>query len=303
MTPVAGSADKWGPLWGAQPRAWAEDEEKQVPTYEEAIRRIGVAPGERVLDIGCGTGVFLRLVADHGAKPFGLDASEALLEIAHERVPEADLQVGEMEQLPYHADSFDLVTGFNSFFFAADMVAALREARRVAKPGASVVIQVWGRPERCDLEAQKQVARRYAPSPPPDAPPPPQLWEPGVLEGLASEAGLTPESAFDTSYAFEYPGRGNRRPLADRTNGSRRAGRTRAGACPATRHHRGAGGVPPAQRQLPAEQRVSLPDRACLTAAPARPTRRRTDSEPSPRIGHDGHPTGLTTEARSLRPV
>jgi SAM-dependent methyltransferase len=110
-----------------------------------------------------------------------------------------------MEQLPYHADSFDLVTGFNSFFFAADIVASLREARRVGKPGAPVVIQVWGRPERCDLEAQKQVARRYAPPPPPDAPPPPQLWEPGVLEGLASEAGLTPESAFDTSYAFEYP--------------------------------------------------------------------------------------------------
>jgi SAM-dependent methyltransferase len=204
MTPVAGSADKWGPLWGARPRSWAENEEMQVPTYEEAIRRIGVAPGQRVLDIGCGTGVFLRLVADRGAKPFGLDASEALLEIARERVPEADLQVGEMEQLPYDADSFDLVTGFNSFFFAADIVAALREARRVAKRGASVVIQVWGRPERCDLEAQKQIARRYAPPPPPDAPPPPQLWEPGVLEGLASEAGLMPESAFDTSYAFEY---------------------------------------------------------------------------------------------------
>jgi hypothetical protein len=35
MTPVAGSAEKWGPLLGARPRAWAEDEEKQVPTYEE----------------------------------------------------------------------------------------------------------------------------------------------------------------------------------------------------------------------------------------------------------------------------
>jgi SAM-dependent methyltransferase len=109
-----------------------------------------------------------------------------------------------MEALPYADDSFDLVTGFNSFFFAADLVAALREAGRVAKPGAPVVIQVWGRPERCDLEAQKQVARRYLPPPPPDAPPPPKLWEPGVLEELASEAGLTPESTFDTSYAFEY---------------------------------------------------------------------------------------------------
>jgi hypothetical protein len=68
-----------------------------------------------------------------------------------------------------------------------------------------VVIQLWGRPERCDLEAQKQVARRYAPQPPPDAPPPPQFWKPGILEGLASEAGLEPETAFDTSYAVQYP--------------------------------------------------------------------------------------------------
>jgi SAM-dependent methyltransferase len=183
--------------------AWAENEELQVPTYEEAIRRVGVAPGQRVLDIGCGTGVFLRLAADRGARSFGLDASGALLEIARARVPEADLRVGEMEQLPYDSDTFGLVTGFNSFFFAANLVAALREAGRVAKPGAPVVIQVWGRPERCDLEAQKQVARRYAP-PPPDAPPPPKLWEPGVLERLATGAGLTPETAFDTGYAFEY---------------------------------------------------------------------------------------------------
>jgi cyclopropane fatty-acyl-phospholipid synthase-like methyltransferase len=63
----------------------------QVPTYEEVIRQVGIAPAQRVLDIGCGTGVFLRLVADRGATPFGLDASEALLEIARERVPEADL--------------------------------------------------------------------------------------------------------------------------------------------------------------------------------------------------------------------
>jgi SAM-dependent methyltransferase len=201
---ITGSAAKWGPLWGARPRDWAANEELQIPTYEEAIRRVGISPGQRVLDIGSGAGVFLRLVADRGAEAFGLDASEALVEIARERVPEAHLRVGEMEALPYEEDTFDLVTGFNSFFFAADLVAALREARRVAKPGAPVVIQVWGPPERNDLEAMKQVARRYAPPPPPDAPPPPQLWQPGVLEELASEAGLHPEAAFDTSYSFEY---------------------------------------------------------------------------------------------------
>lgn len=202
--PASGSAEKWGPLWGARPQDWAENEDKQLPTYEEAIRRVGVSPGQRVLDIGCGTGVFLRLVADRGAQPFGLDASEALLEIAHQRAPEADLQVGEMELLPYDDDSFDLVAGFNSFFFAADLVAALREAGRVAKPGAPVLIQAWGPPERCDLEAMKQVARRYAPPPPPDAAPTPKLSDPGVLEDLASEAGLTPAERFDTNYTFEY---------------------------------------------------------------------------------------------------
>jgi hypothetical protein len=47
----------------------------------------------------------------------------------------------------------------------------------------------------------KQVARRYAPAPPPDAAPPPKLSEPGVLEGLADEADLTPEERFDMKYA------------------------------------------------------------------------------------------------------
>ncbi|HSD75887.1 MAG TPA: class I SAM-dependent methyltransferase [Solirubrobacteraceae bacterium] len=204
-TAAAGSAGRWGPLWGARPRDWAANEEQQLPTYEEAIRRVGVAAGDRVLDVGCGSGVFLRAAADRGARAYGLDASEALLAIARGRVPGADLRTGDMESLPYDDDAFDLVTGFNSFFFAADMTAALREARRVAKPGAPVVIQVWGRPERCDLDAMKRAVRPFLPPPPPGTPPAPALWRPGVLEGIARRAGLTPGEAFDTSWAYEFP--------------------------------------------------------------------------------------------------
>jgi SAM-dependent methyltransferase len=200
-----GSAERWGPLWGARPEDWASIEEQQAPTYEEAIRRVGIDEGQRVLDLGCGAGVFLRLAAERGASVYGLDASEALIEIARTRVPGADLRVGEMEALPYEDDTFDLVTGFNSFFFAADMIGALREAARVAKPDTTVVIQVWGRPERCDLEAMKLVVRPFLPAPPPDAPPPPALWKPGVLEKMATEAGLAPEESFDIRWAFEYP--------------------------------------------------------------------------------------------------
>jgi SAM-dependent methyltransferase len=200
-----GSASRWGSLWGARPEDWALSDDRQIPTYEGALRHLGLEPGQRVLDIGCGVGAFLRLVADHDAVPYGIDASEALIELARTRLPEADLRVGEMEHLPYDDDSFDLVTGFNSFFFANDMVAALHEAARVAKPGAQVVVQVWGAHERCDLEAMKQIARPFLPPRPPDAPPDPDLSQPGVLRTLAVEAGLAPEQEFDTTWTLEYP--------------------------------------------------------------------------------------------------
>jgi len=199
-----GSAAQWGPLWGARAHDWAEDEEQQLPTYEAAIRRVGIGPGQHVLEVGCGSGVFLRAAADRGAVVTGLDASDALVEIATGRVPEADIRVGDMQFLPFDDDSFDVVAGFNAFFFAADMVEALREARRVAKPGGPVVIQVWGRPEQCALEAMKAAVTPFLPGGP-DVRTPPDFWKPGVLEGMASEAGLGPGPAFDTSWAFEYP--------------------------------------------------------------------------------------------------
>jgi SAM-dependent methyltransferase len=202
---ATGSAQRHGPLWGARASDWAENEEQQIPAYEEVIRRVAIAPGDAVLDIGCGSGVFLRLAADRGTRVSGLDAAEALIELARVRVPEADLRVGEMQHLPHDDDTFDLVTGFNSFFFAADMTAALREAGRVAKPGARVVIEVWGPPEECDLTALKNAVAPLGPAPPPGAPAPARLWEPGVLESIAGDAGLTPGTTFDLRYTFEHP--------------------------------------------------------------------------------------------------
>lgn len=203
-TTITGSADRWGPLWGARPADWALSEDQQVPTYEDALARVGLEPGGSVLDIGCGVGAFLRLVGERGGRPHGIDASEALLAVARSRLPGADLRHGDMEALPYGDDSFDLVTGFTSFFFANDIVAALREAGRVTKPGGAVVITVWGSHEVNDLEAVKAVIRPYFPPRPADAPAEPDYAAPGVLEDIAARAGLEPESTFDTTWAYVF---------------------------------------------------------------------------------------------------
>jgi SAM-dependent methyltransferase len=197
-------AVRWGQAWGARPEDWAANEEQQLPTYEAAIDRIGLTAGQRVLEVGCGSGVFLRAAADRSADVVGLDASEALLELARQRVPEAELRVGDLQFLPFEDDGFDAVAGFNAFFFAADMIAALREAGRVAKQGAPVVIQVWGRPDRCALTALHPVLAQFLPSPDPDAPRGSELGAPGVLERFATAAGLRPDGTFDVSWAYVY---------------------------------------------------------------------------------------------------
>ena len=198
------SAERNGRAWGMRARDWSEVETQQRPTYEEAIRRAGIGAGQTVLDVGCGSGAFLRAAADHGAGVCGLDASHELLEIARRRVPEADLSQGDLQQLPFADAGFDAVCGFNSFFFADDMIAALREAGRVAKPGAPVVIQVWGRPEAFDLHLMKDVLARFTPPRPAERIDPATLWRPGVLEPLAAEAGLVPDRTFDLTWAYEF---------------------------------------------------------------------------------------------------
>ncbi|MCW5945411.1 MAG: class I SAM-dependent methyltransferase [Fimbriimonadales bacterium] len=204
-TKPLGSANRWGPLWGARGEDWRAIEEQQIPTYMAALDRVPIKSGDRVLDIGCGAGVFLRLAAERGAKVYGLDAASGLLDQARSVVPNADLRQGEMEALPFEDDTFDLVTGFNSFFYASNMVQALREAGRVAKPRAPIVIQIWGRPENCNLDAMKHALMRFFPPPDPNAPAPPKLFEEGVLEDMARAAGLDPIDRFESSWAFVFP--------------------------------------------------------------------------------------------------
>src|SRR4026209_114072 len=111
-TSPTGSAERWGRLWGSRPQDRATNEDQQLPTYEEALDRVGLEAGDRVLEVGCGSGVFLRAAADRGGRVVGLVAADALIELAGARAPEAELAVGDMQFLPYEDGVFDLVAGF-----------------------------------------------------------------------------------------------------------------------------------------------------------------------------------------------
>jgi SAM-dependent methyltransferase len=139
-----GSATRWGPLFGARAAAWAQTWEGPrgwgTPVYGHVLDRAGIRSGTTVLDCGCGAGRFVGLAAERGATVAGIEASGGLVEIAITRCPQADLRVGDLEELPWPDGSFDVVTGFSSFQFADDHVRALAEARRVSGRGIWVVI-------------------------------------------------------------------------------------------------------------------------------------------------------------------
>ena len=114
-----------------------------MPWHMKLIaRRLGNLHGKGVLDIACGTGQWLRHLQGRGAKVAGIDISERALQFARELLPGADLQQGVAESLPFDDGQFDFVTCLGSLEHFLDQPAALREMRRVAKPGARFLILV-----------------------------------------------------------------------------------------------------------------------------------------------------------------
>ena len=127
-----------------------------------------------------------------------LDVAEGMLAIARRRLPDADLRLGAMEELPWEDARFDVVTAVNALQFAPDFVAALREAARVARPGGRLAIANWGPREDCDVNA---VDDAFSP-PPPDEPP---HRRPGGLTELARQAALSVLEEHEVAVPFELP--------------------------------------------------------------------------------------------------
>src|SRR5947209_15709197 len=206
-TTQTSSAALEGRLWSVRAADWAGIQERQVtPAYEAALDALGVGPSTRLLDAGCGAGMLLRLAADRGADVHGLDASAGLLAHARSRVPGAPVLQGELEQLPYEDASFDLVTGFNSFQYAARPAVALAEARRVARPDGRVLLLNWAPAELCEAAGYLVALGALMPPPPPGAPGPFALSDADALKALFADAGLGVVAVGAVECLWTYPG-------------------------------------------------------------------------------------------------
>lgn len=139
-----------GQAWGARAADWAYLFEPYARAANEVVfDHVGVVAGVRLLDIACGSGLAAQYASRRGATVTGLDASEALVDIARARSPEADFRVGDMFALPFPEASFDVVTSFNGIWKGCD--AALDDARRVLTPDGKLGLTFWGRLDHLGL--------------------------------------------------------------------------------------------------------------------------------------------------------
>jgi SAM-dependent methyltransferase len=151
-----------GEAWGTHAGDWScLFEHYAVDALIAMFTKIGVAPSTRLLDIACGSGFAIRIAAGMGATASGIDASEALVAVARERTPNADIRVGSMYELPWPDASFDAAVSVNGIWGGCE--AALDEAFRVLRPGGLIGISFWGEGPPLDIRTFFRIFGVHAP--------------------------------------------------------------------------------------------------------------------------------------------
>ena len=158
-------------------------EERHWHTAKQALARMPVEAGDTVLDLGTGSGYALRALAEahDGIRGYGVDASAGMLRNA--RGYTDDDSIGFLQAtfgaLPFDADSVDHVFSMEAFYYAKDVSAALREVRRVLRPGGTFSCAV-------DYYAENEYAHGWNDAVDPEL----TLWSRADYREAFREAGL-----------------------------------------------------------------------------------------------------------------
>ena len=160
---------------------WSAGDFGRIATSYEAgaadfIARLGLKPGQRVLDVGCGTGNLALPAAKAGAKVVGIDIAPNLVEQARQRAAAAGLDIqfdeGDAEALPCESGSFDAMVGMFGAMFAPRPDVVARELTRVTRPGGIIAMVNWTPPSFIG-QMFKTIGALV---PPPAMMPSPLLW-------------------------------------------------------------------------------------------------------------------------------
>jgi SAM-dependent methyltransferase len=153
-------------VWGSGP--YQGITETIADLHQAVLEAVDPQPGERVLDLACGTGAIPELVAPRGVEVVGIDIAPALIEQAKERAAERgleiDYRVGDAEALDLEDASFDVVTSTCGVMFAPDHAAVARELARVTRPAGRIGLACWT-PDS-GLAKIFAIMRQYQPAPP-----------------------------------------------------------------------------------------------------------------------------------------
>ena len=171
---------------------------------EQFFRRLGVAPGSRLLDVACGAGQLALIAARAGALVWGCDIATNWLEKARARAASERLQIafeeGDAEWLPYDDAQFDAVVSLFGAMFAPrpDLVAA--ELTRVCRPGGMIAMANWT-PGGFVGQMFKAVSRHLAPSGMPAS----VLWGDEATVRERFREGVADLKLARRIYRFDYP--------------------------------------------------------------------------------------------------
>ena len=209
-----GEARAWQTgIWNSISQTYAREVDRRfAPVVEQVIRRSGLKPGLRVLDLGTGTGS-VALIAAPLVAPAGrvacTDPSSEMLDIARDRARERGLRNLDFEECPVEAikapdASFDVVLASLSLMYVIDRATAARECARVLRPDGKFVAAVWAGPEGCDSGRLQATAGSFAPAPPVPGVGPGALADAAPFLKQLAEAGIDAEVETEV-LSFDFP--------------------------------------------------------------------------------------------------